>query len=102
VPAVLAFHTDRLTVRELVVDGFRGPQAPRAGAAIMLARGEGFVVRDSRAAAGTDMLVEATEVTGRRLLAGNDVRSARWAARPASLGPPEAPATGRGGTAQDR
>ncbi len=125
-PALLAVHTDSLSVRnlavdwaddvpayfshaieaeafrELVVDGFRGRQAPKAGAAIRLAGGEDVVVRDSRAAAGTDVFVEATEVTGRRLLAGNDVRSARRTARPASFGRPEAPSTGRGAAAQNR
>ena len=76
-PAVLALHTDRLSVRnltiewaddvpsyfthaieaesfrELVVDGFRGRQAQKAGSAIRLAGGEDVVVRNSRAGAGT-------------------------------------------------
>jgi polygalacturonase len=124
-PALLAVHTDRLAVRnlavdwaddvpdyfahaieaeafrELVVDGFRGRQARRTGAAIRLANGEDVVVRDSRAAPGTDVFVEAAGVGGRKLLAGNDVRSARRAARPASLVLPEQTAR-RGTRAQNR
>ncbi len=108
-PALLARHTDRLTVRnltvawaedvpaffthaieaesfrELVVDGFRGRQAGAAGSAIRLSKGEDVVVRDSRAAAGTDAFVEATEVTGRTVLAGNDVRRAKRPVVPPSL-----------------
>jgi hypothetical protein len=71
-----------------VVDGFRGRQAGRAGSAIRLAGGEDAVVRDSRAAAGTDTFVEATGVTGRTVFAGNDVRAARRPAVPASFGAP--------------
>jgi len=109
-PALLALHTDRLAVRdltvewaddvpsffthgieaesfrELVVDGFRGRQAQATGAAIRLAKGEDAVVRDSRAAAGTDAFVEATEVTGRTIFTGNDTRSARQPVVPASFG----------------
>jgi hypothetical protein len=109
-PALLALHTERLAVRsltvdwaddvpayfthaieaesfrELVVDGFRGRQAQPAGSAIRLVRGEDAVVRDSRAAAGTDAFVEATEVTGRTVFAGNDVRAARRPLVPGSFG----------------
>jgi hypothetical protein len=109
-PALLALHTERLTVRnlavewaddvpayfthaieagafrELVVDGFRGRQAQSTGSAIRLAKGEDAVVRDSRAAAGTDTFVEATEVTGRTVLTGNDTRAARQPVVPASFG----------------
>jgi hypothetical protein len=67
------------------VDGFRGRQAQPAGSAIRLVRGEDAVVRDSRAAAGTDAFVEATEVTGRTVLAGNDVRRAKRPVIPPSL-----------------
>jgi hypothetical protein len=108
-PALLARHTDRLTVRnltvdwandvppffthaieaesfrELVVDGFRGRQAGATGSAIRLSKGEDVVVRDSRAAAGTDAFVEATEVTGRTVFAGNDVRRAKRPVVPPSL-----------------
>ena len=100
-PALLARHTERLAVRnltvewadnvpayfthaieaesfrELLVDGFHGRQAQKAGSAIRLANGEDAVVRDSRAAAGTDTFVEATEVTGRTVFTGNDVRASR-------------------------
>jgi hypothetical protein len=109
-PALLAFHTERLAVRnltvewaddvpayfthaieaesfhELVVDGFRGRQAQKTGSAIRLAKGEDAVVRDSRAAAGTDTFVEATEVTGRTIFTGNDTRSARQPVVPTSFG----------------
>jgi len=109
-PALLALHTERLAVRnltvewaddvpsyfthaieaesfrELVVDGFRGRQAQTAGSAIRLVKGEDAVVRDSRAAAGTDTFVDATEVTGRTVFAGNDTRAARQPLVPASFG----------------
>jgi hypothetical protein len=108
-PALLARHTDRLVVRdlavewaedvpsyfthaveaesfrELVIDGFRGRQAQGTGSAIRLAGGEDAVVRDSRAATGTDTFVEATEVSGRTVFAGNDTRAARLPVSPASF-----------------
>ena len=108
-PALLARHTDRLSVRnltvewaddvpaffthaieaesfrELVVEDFRGRQAQKTGAAIHLASGQDAIVRDSRAAAGTDTFVEATEVTGRTVFAGNDTRAARRPVVPASF-----------------
>jgi hypothetical protein len=111
-PALLARHTDRLAVRnltvewtddvpayfthaieaesfrELVVDGFRGRQAQKAGSAIRLAGGEDAVVRNSRAAAGTDVFLEATGVTGRTVFAGNDVRAARRPVVPAAFARP--------------
>ena len=116
-PALLARHTDRLTVRnlavdwaddvpsffthaieaesfrELVVDGFRGRQAQKTGSAIRLAGGEDAVVRDSRAAAGTDTFVEATEVTGRTVFDGNDVRAARQPVVPTTFARPGGPET---------
>jgi polygalacturonase len=116
-PALLARHTDRLTVRnltvdwaedvpsffthaieaesfrELVVDGLRGRQAGATGAAIRLSGGEDVVVRDSRAAAGTDAFVEATDVTGRTVLAGNDVRRAKRPVVPPSFAESVSPAT---------
>jgi len=109
-PALLALHTERLAVRnlavewaedvpayfthaieaesfrELVVDGFRGRQAQKAGSVIRLVKGEDAVVRDSRAAAGTDTFVEATGVTGRTIFAGNDTRAARQPVVPTSFG----------------
>jgi hypothetical protein len=109
-PALLALHTERLAVRhltvewaddvpsyfthaieaesfrELVVEGFRGRQAQKAGSAICLAKGEDSVVRDSRAAAGTDTFVEATGVTGRTIFSGNDTRAARRPVVPVSFG----------------
>ena len=120
-PALLALHTERLAVRdltvewaddvpayfthaieaesfrELVVDGFRGRQAQKTGSAIRLLKGEDAVVRDSRAAAGTDTFVEATEVTGRTVFTGNDTRAARQPVVPASFGGPP----GRGAGQRD-
>jgi hypothetical protein len=111
-PALLALHTERLAVRDLavewaddvpswfthaieaeafrdlVVDGFRGRQAQKTGSAIRLVRGEDAVVADSRAAAGTDAFVEATEVTGRTVFTGNDTRAARRPVVPAPTGTP--------------
>jgi hypothetical protein len=115
-PALLARHTERLTVRnlavdwaedvpsffthaieaesfrELVVDGFRGRQAGATGSAIRLSKGEDAVVRDSRAAAGTDAFVEATEVTGRTVFSGNDVHRAKRPVVPPSFAGRVAPA----------
>jgi len=109
-PALLALHTERLSVRglsvewsddvpayfthaiecegfrDVTIDGFRGRQAQKGGSAIRLARGEDAVVRDSRATVGTDVFVEASGVTGRTVFEGNDVRAARQAAVPASFG----------------
>ena len=125
-PALLAHHTERLAVRnltvewaddlpsyfthaieaesfrELVVDGFRGRQAQKAGSAIRLAGGEDVVVRNSRAGAGTDTFLEATEVTGRTVFTGNDVRAARRPAAPASFARPASREPGRGQGAQGR
>ncbi len=119
-PALLALHTERLAVRnlavewaddvpsyfthaieaesfrELVVDGFRGRQAQKAGSAIRLVHGEDAVVRDSRAAAGTDTFVEATEVTGRTVFTGNDVGAARQPAVPPSFAAGRGPGRKRG------
>jgi hypothetical protein len=119
-PALLALHTDRLSVRnltvewaddvpsyfthaieaesfrELVVDGFRGRQAQKAGSAIRLVGGEDAVVRDGRAAAGTDKFVEATGVMGRTVFTGNDVRAARQPVAPASFGAPDGRGQSRG------
>jgi Glycosyl hydrolases family 28/Pectate lyase superfamily protein len=109
-PAVLALHTDRLALRnvevewaddvpayfthaieceafrELVVDGFRGRQAGRTGAAIGLSKGEDVIVRHSRAAEGTDTFVETHEVTGRAVVSEDDVRAAKVAVSPPAFG----------------
>jgi hypothetical protein len=108
-PALLALHTERLSVRGLTVDWaedvpayfthaiecedfkdleverFRGRQAQKTGSAIRLHRGADAIVRDSRAAPATDTFVEAVDVTGRTLFTGNDVRGARQAVVPASF-----------------
>lgn len=42
-----------------------------------LQRGEDAVVRDSRAAGGTDTFLEMVDVKGRRFVSGNDTRAAR-------------------------
>jgi hypothetical protein len=100
-PALLALHTRRLSVRgltvewgkdvpayfthaiecedfeDLEVERFRGRQAQKAGSAICLRRGRDAVVRDSRAAEGTDTFLQAIDVTGRRFFSNNDVRAAR-------------------------
>jgi polygalacturonase len=120
-PALLALHTDRLSVRnltvdwaddvpsffthaieagsfrELVVDGFRGRQAQTVGSAIRLASGEDAIVRNSRAAAGTDTFVEATDVAGRTVFAGNDARAARRPVVPASFAGRPGRGAGRSG-----
>ena len=48
--------------------------------------GEDAIVRQSRATEGTDVFVEASEVTGRTVVAGNDVRAAKDAAVPPDFG----------------
>jgi hypothetical protein len=116
-PALLALHTERLSVRglsvewaedipayfthaiecedfkDLEVERFRGRQAQKTGSAIRLVKGEDAIVRDSRAAEGTDAFLEATDVTGRRFFSNNDLRAAR------REGAAEAPTAGhRGGS----
>jgi hypothetical protein len=100
-PGLLGLHTRRLFVRGLTVDWgqdvpayfthaiecedfedleverFRGRQAQKSGSAIRLRRGRDAVVRDSRAAEGTDTFLETVDVAGRRFFSGNDVRPAR-------------------------
>ena len=94
-PSYFTHAIEAESFREIVVDGFRGRQAQKTGSAIRLVRGEVAVVRDSRAAAGTDTFVEATEVTGRTAFTGNDARAARQPAVPASFGAPSGRGRGR-------
>ena len=101
-PSYFTHAIEAESFRELVVDGFRGRQAQNTGSAIRLVGGEDAVVRDSRAAAGTDTFVEATEVTGRTVFTGNDVRAARRPAAPASFARPGGPGRGRGPGAETR
>jgi len=75
--------------RELEVERFRGRQAPPAGSALRLVRGEDAVVRHSRATEGTDVFVDATEVTGRVVFEGNDTRAAKTPVVRPDLGPPQ-------------
>jgi hypothetical protein len=75
--------------RELEVERFRGRQAQEAGTAIRLLRGEDAIVRNGRATRGTDVFVEATDVTGRTVFAGNDVRGAKTSTIPPDLGQPQ-------------
>jgi len=86
VPTYFTHGIEAEAFRELVVDGFRGRQAQKTGSAVRLVNGEDAVVRDSRAAAGTDTFVEATAVTGRTVFTGNDTRAARRPVAPASFG----------------
>ena len=88
VPSFFTHAIEAESFRELVVDGFRGRQAQKTGSAIRLAGGEDAVVRDSRAAAGTDTFVEATAVTGRTVFTGNDVRAARQPVVPTTFARP--------------
>ena len=101
-PSYFTHAIEAESFRELVVDGFRGRQAQNTGSAIRLVGGEDAVVRDSRAAAGTDTFVEATEVTGRTVFTGNDVRAAHRPAVPPSFARPGGPGPGRGQGAQER
>ena len=63
----------------LDLDGFEGRQAPTtsANAAIVLRRGHGVSIRNSKAAAGTLTFLSAAGVTGEGLFAENDLRSAK-------------------------
>jgi len=97
VPAYFTHAIEAEAFRELVVDGFRGRQAQKTGSAIRLVRGEDAVVRDSRAPAGTDTFVEATEVAGRTVFTGNDARAARQPVVPASFAGRPARGAGRRG-----
>lgn len=100
-PALLARHVDRLSVRglsvewsddvpaffthaleverfrELVIERFRGRQAQASGTAIRLRDGTDAVVADSRATSGTDSFVELAGVGGRVFVSNNDTRAAR-------------------------
>ena len=88
VPSFFTHAIEAECFRELVVDGFRGRQARETGSAIRLAGGKDAVVRDSRAAAGTDTFVEATAVAGRTAFDGNDVRAARHPVVPTTFAVP--------------
>ena len=109
-PALLARHVDRLSVRglsvewsddvpaffthaleverfrELVIERFRGRQAQASGTAIRLRDGTDAVVADSRATSGTDCFLERTAVDGRVFVSNNDTRAARRE-RPAEAAP---------------
>jgi Pectate lyase superfamily protein len=59
------------------VDGFRGTEAPASSsAAILLRNGNGVSIRNSTAATGTRVFLEARNISGRRLLLSNDLASA--------------------------
>jgi hypothetical protein len=109
-PALLAERIDRLTLRafevtwgddvpaffshavecrefgEIEIEGFRGRQAGVTGSAVLLAEGGDVVIRDSRATAGTDVFVSASDVSGRAVLADNDVRAAATPVAPPGFG----------------
>ncbi|MCG6925767.1 MAG: right-handed parallel beta-helix repeat-containing protein [Acidobacteria bacterium] len=86
VPAFFTHAVECEGFRELEVERFRGRQAQSTGSALRLVRGEDAVVRNSRATEGTDVFVESRDVTGRAVLAGNDVRAARTPTVPAGFG----------------
>ncbi len=86
VPGFFTHAVECSDFRELEIERFRGRQAQEKGSTLRLARGEDVVIRDSRATEGTDLFVEATEVTGRVVLADNDVRAARTPTVPPALG----------------
>ena len=100
-PALLARHVERLSVRglsvewsadvpaffthavevedfrELVLERVRGRQAQAGGAAIRLRRGTDAVVAECRASAGTDCFLDMAGVDGRTFVSNNDTRAAR-------------------------
>jgi hypothetical protein len=86
VPSFFTHAVESEGFRELEIERFRGRQAQETGSAIRLVRGEDAIVRNSRATDGTDVFVEATQVTGRTVRLGNDVRAAKTPAVPADFG----------------
>jgi hypothetical protein len=67
--------------KHLVVEGFDGRQAPHTTAkeSIALRRGQDVTIRNSKAAAGTDIFLSGTYLTGEGLFSGNDLRGANQA-----------------------
>jgi hypothetical protein len=61
------------------LEGYEGRQAPTtsATAAIVLRRGHGVSIRNSKAATGTSTFLSTSGVTGEGLFAENDLRSAK-------------------------
>jgi hypothetical protein len=86
VPEFFTHAVECVEFRDLEIERFRGRQAQATGSAIRLARGEDVVVRNSRAARGTDLFVEATDVTGWTVDVGNDVRAAKTPTVPPDFG----------------
>jgi len=63
--------------KNLDLDGFRGSAALGTGAAVLsLSNGSGVSIRNSTAATGTRVFLEAHKVTGQRLLMSNDLANA--------------------------
>ena len=65
----------------LEIDGFEGRQASDSGegTAIFLSRGSEVSIRNSKAAAGTNVFLSALSVKGERLFTGNDLARAKVA-----------------------
>lgn len=72
--------------RDLIVEGFDGRQALPGGerAAIALRNGSGVIIRQCRAASGTCIFLMQEDITGTRVLADNDLTSARQSITPDS------------------
>jgi hypothetical protein len=83
------FFTDCLRVEhfnDVLIEGFRGRQAPssKPGSALALSQGSGVSVRDCTAAEGTGLFLRADAVKG-RLFVNNDLSRARTASEPKEM-----------------
>ena len=81
VPAYYSNAIECEDFKRLDLDGFYGRQAAHTTAkeAIVLRRGQGVTIRNSKAATGTLIFLSGTELTGEGLFSGNDLRGAREA-----------------------
>jgi polygalacturonase len=78
-PAFFASGIECEDFKQLEIDGFEGRQASDSsgGAAILLSRGNGVSVRNSKAAPGTNIFLSVANVKGQRLFTGNDLVNAK-------------------------
>ncbi|HVO12855.1 MAG TPA: glycosyl hydrolase family 28 protein [Vicinamibacteria bacterium] len=77
VPPFFTGAIDCEDFRDVEVERFRGAPAHPAGPAVRLAHGSDAVVRGCALTAPADALVEMTDVSGRTVVADNDVRAER-------------------------
>ena len=80
-PAYFSSGIECEDFKRLEIDGFEGRQASDSskGAAILLRRGSGVSIRNSKAAAGTNIFLSVENVGGEHLFSGNDLANANVA-----------------------